>query len=76
MSILKELKNVEVLSLSVNKISSLYDFQFCKNLKELYLRKNLINDLSEIYYLKVFYYLIIIITFITLLLSFIKVVNN
>lgn len=32
--------NVEVLSLSVNKIRSLQDFAYCSNLTELYLRKN------------------------------------
>ncbi|XP_034944499.1 protein tilB homolog isoform X2 [Chelonus insularis] len=51
-SILRELKKVEVLSLSVNKISSLADFQFCLNLKELFVRKNNITDLNEICYLQ------------------------
>ena len=50
-SIIKELPNVEVMSLSVNKITSLRDFVHCKKLTELYLRKNLISDLSEVQYL-------------------------
>lgn len=51
-SILKDMGNVEVLSLSVNKIATLRDFQFCPRLTELYLRKNLIADLSEVQYLQ------------------------
>ncbi|EAR89772.1 C21orf2 (macronuclear) [Tetrahymena thermophila SB210] len=50
-SILKQIPNAEVLSLSVNKINSLKDFQYCKNLQELYLRKNNISDLKELKYL-------------------------
>ena len=50
--ILKEMPNIEVLSLSVNKISSLKSFQYCKKLTELYLRKNLISDISEIRYIQ------------------------
>ena len=50
--ILKEMPNIEVLSLSVNKIASLKPFQYCKKLTELYLRKNLIVDLSEIKYIQ------------------------
>ncbi|RMX54089.1 hypothetical protein pdam_00014826 [Pocillopora damicornis] len=44
--------NVEVLSLSVNNISSLEDFAHCPRLRELYLRKNNIEDISEIGCLK------------------------
>lgn len=51
-SILKEMANVEVLSLSVNKIATLKDFQYCARLTELYLRKNLISDLTEVHYLQ------------------------
>jgi len=50
--IVREMPNLEVLSLSVNKISSLKPFQYCKKLSELYLRKNLISDLSELKYLQ------------------------
>lgn len=42
---------LEVLSLSVNQISSLKDVQYCYNLKELYLRKNLISSIHEVRYL-------------------------
>lgn len=37
---------------SVNKISSLKDFSHCHCLEELYIRKNCIASLSEIYHLK------------------------
>ena len=50
--VLREMPNVEVLSLSVNKITSLSDFKYCSKLTELYLRKNLISDLNEVKYLK------------------------
>lgn len=43
---------LEVLSLSVNNISTLKDVQNCYNLKELYLRKNSISDINEIRYLQ------------------------
>nr|ACO15485.1 C21orf2 [Caligus clemensi] len=51
-SIVRRLKNVEVLSLSVNNITSLSDIQHCSNLKELYIRKNKIQDLGEILWLR------------------------
>lgn len=51
-SILKELVNVEVLSLSVNSINSLSDFAQCHALTEIYLRKNAITDLREVVYLR------------------------
>eukprot|EP01062_Namystynia_karyoxenos_P076217 TRINITY_DN7443_c0_g1_i1.p1 TRINITY_DN7443_c0_g1~~TRINITY_DN7443_c0_g1_i1.p1 ORF type:complete len:271 (+),score=83.68 TRINITY_DN7443_c0_g1_i1:77-814(+) len=47
-SILAKMPNVEVLSLSVNRIQRLGDFAGCKSLMELYLRKNEIKDLSEV----------------------------
>eukprot|EP01017_Pseudomicrothorax_dubius_P027738 TRINITY_DN3235_c0_g2_i1.p1 TRINITY_DN3235_c0_g2~~TRINITY_DN3235_c0_g2_i1.p1 ORF type:complete len:270 (+),score=47.89 TRINITY_DN3235_c0_g2_i1:118-927(+) len=50
-SILREMPNVEVLSLSVNQIASLKEFGNCPRLQELYLRKNNITDLSEIRFL-------------------------
>jgi len=40
LSILSEMPNVEIVSLSLNKISSLRDFSSCHKLSELYLRKN------------------------------------
>lgn len=51
-SIVERMPIVEVLSLSINDISSLRDFAYCKKLQELYLRKNRICDLNEIFYLK------------------------
>ena len=50
-AILKDMTNVQILSLSLNKISSLKDFGHCKHLTELYLRKNRISDLREVKYL-------------------------
>ena len=50
-SILKEMPNIEICSLSLNKIRTLRDFQHCRKMSELYLRKNLIDNLSEIKYL-------------------------
>ena len=44
--------NLEICSLSLNKINSLKDFATQKKLAELYLRKNLIADLSETKYLQ------------------------
>lgn len=50
-SIIKEMPNIEICSLSLNKIFTLKDFAYCKKLTELYLRKNLVTDLQEIKYL-------------------------
>lgn len=50
-SILARLPNIEVLSLSVNNISSLRQFANCPSLTELYLRKNNISNISEVRYL-------------------------
>lgn len=38
---------------SVNKISSLADFEDCHKLQELYLRKNNIKDINDLVYLQV-----------------------
>ena len=46
-SIIKEMPNIEICSLSLNKINSLRDFASLKKLAELYLRKNAITDLAE-----------------------------
>lgn len=43
---------VSVSDFSVNKIRSLEDFQHCRNLMELFVRKNEIADLSQILYLQ------------------------
>lgn len=51
-SLVSEMDNVEIVSLSVNQISSLKDFSHCSKLQELYLRKNNVHTLEEIVYLK------------------------
>jgi hypothetical protein len=51
-SVLQQMVNVEVVSMSVNDINSLKDFEHCFKLSELYLRKNNIGDLTEVAYLK------------------------
>merc|ERR1712029_1199921 len=51
-SVLRKLVNVEVLSLSVNCITTLADIQNCKNLQELYISKNKISDLNEVCWLR------------------------
>ncbi|KAK4885000.1 hypothetical protein RN001_001271 [Aquatica leii] len=51
-SLLRKMPSVEVLSLSINKINSLSDFQFCGALQELYIRQNDIRDLNQICYLQ------------------------
>jgi Leucine-rich repeat (LRR) protein len=50
-SIIKDMPNIEICSLSLNKIYTLKDFPALKKLTELYLRKNLITDLTEAKYL-------------------------
>jgi len=49
---LKQMPNLEVLSLSVNRIASLADLRSCLKLTELYLRKNNIYDLNEVRHLR------------------------
>ncbi|KAL4467764.1 hypothetical protein ABPG74_013099 [Tetrahymena malaccensis] len=51
LKVLRNMPNLEVLSLSVNKITTLKDIEYCHKLQELYLRKNSIADISEIKYL-------------------------
>ncbi|XP_036443058.1 cilia and flagella associated protein 410 [Colossoma macropomum] len=51
-SIFSEIPNIEVLTLSANKISSLEHISNCQNLTELYLRRNDIQNLSELGHLK------------------------
>ncbi|XP_054280295.1 uncharacterized protein LOC128998264 isoform X2 [Macrosteles quadrilineatus] len=51
-SLVRRLPNVEVLSLSVNKIRNLSDFQHCKKLKHLFVRKNDIRELNQVCYLR------------------------
>ena len=51
LSLIEKMPNLEVISLSVNRISSLRDFSKCFKLQELYLRKNNISDIREIRHL-------------------------
>ncbi|XP_072020846.1 cilia- and flagella-associated protein 410-like [Amphiura filiformis] len=51
-SIFRNMPSIEVISLSVNSITTLEDFAYCPNLTELYVRKNCIADLAEIWYLR------------------------
>ncbi|XP_025263923.1 protein tilB homolog isoform X2 [Camponotus floridanus] len=51
-SILRKMINVEVLSLSINNINTLADFQCCHKLQDLFIRRNNIKDLNEICYLQ------------------------
>uniref|UniRef100_A0AAY5EX07 Cilia- and flagella-associated protein 410 n=1 Tax=Electrophorus electricus TaxID=8005 RepID=A0AAY5EX07_ELEEL len=51
-SIFSEIPNIEVLTLSANKISSLEHLSNCQNLTELYLRRNDIQNISELSHLK------------------------
>jgi len=50
--LLRQMPNLEILSLSVNKIESLKEFANCGRLEELYVRNNKISDLSELRFLK------------------------
>lgn len=50
-SIIEEMPCLEIVSLSVNKIRTLRPFANLENLRELYLRRNLISNLNEIKYL-------------------------
>ncbi|XP_073682386.1 cilia- and flagella-associated protein 410-like [Garra rufa] len=51
-SIFVEIPNIEVLTLSANKISSLEHISSCQHLSELYLRRNNIPSLSELKHLQ------------------------
>jgi len=51
-SVVRNLQSVEVLSLSLNSLTSLSDFQCCPNLQELFVRKNQIQSLAELTWLR------------------------
>ncbi|VDO87547.1 unnamed protein product [Heligmosomoides polygyrus] len=51
-SICERMVNIEVLSLSVNRVETLQSLRNCTRLVELYLRKNNIQSLTELEYLK------------------------
>lgn len=50
-SLLQKMPELEVISLSINKIKTLKAFENMQHLKELYLRNNLITDIKELKYL-------------------------
>jgi len=50
-SIIREMPSLEIVSLSINKIRTLAPFAKLQNLRELYLRRNLISNLNEIKHL-------------------------
>lgn len=52
LSILKDLPNLKVISLTSNCVESLEPFKNCPKIEEIYLRKNMIRDLNEIEHLK------------------------
>ena len=49
--IVSQMTALEVLSLSVNSINTLKDIGSCLNLKELYIRRNCVENLDEIEHL-------------------------
>uniref|UniRef100_A0A2K5JXR5 Cilia- and flagella-associated protein 410 n=1 Tax=Colobus angolensis palliatus TaxID=336983 RepID=A0A2K5JXR5_COLAP len=51
-SICREMPSLEVITLSVNSISTLEPVSRCQRLSELYLRRNRISSLAELFYLK------------------------
>lgn len=51
-SIIRDLPNLEVVSLSINKIKTLKDFANLRYLRELYIRKNMVSELDDVNYLK------------------------
>ena len=51
-TIISKMPNIEILSLSSNKISSLSPLSICLNIRELYLRNNNINSFRELKHLQ------------------------
>lgn len=51
-SICREMPSLEVITLSVNSVSTLEPVRGCRHLSELYLRRNRIPSLDELFYLK------------------------
>ncbi|XP_062962067.1 cilia- and flagella-associated protein 410 isoform X2 [Cynocephalus volans] len=51
-SICREMPSLEVVTLSVNGVSTLEPMSRCQHLSELYLRRNCIPSLAELFYLK------------------------
>jgi len=51
-SIVRQMVNLEILNVSVNNLTTLKDLSHCPRLKELYIRKNHVNSIDEIAFLK------------------------
>ena len=51
LAVLRELPNLEIVSLSHNKVSTLKDLSLCQKIQEIYIRKNNICDLQEVAHL-------------------------
>ena len=51
LAVLREMPNLEIVSLSHNKVSTLKDLSYCHKLTEIYIRKNAICDLQEVAHL-------------------------
>jgi len=48
LAVLRECPNLEIVSLSLNKVQTLKDLAYCNKIQEIFLRKNLICDLQEV----------------------------
>ena len=51
-SLLSTMPNLEIISLSINQIDTLSTFAHCPKLKEIYLRKNRVQDVAEVVFLQ------------------------
>ena len=51
-SLLNKLPNLEIISLSINQLTTLAYFASCAQLQEIYLRKNMISDVAEVVHLQ------------------------
>ena len=51
-SLLTKLLNLEIISLSINQLTTLAYFASCSQLHEIYLRKNFISDVAEVVHLQ------------------------
>lgn len=51
LAVLRQLPNLEIVSLSHNKVSTFKDLAHCSKLQEIYIRKNNICDLQEVAHL-------------------------
>lgn len=45
LALLREMPNLEIVSLSHNRVTTLKDLSYCSKIQEIFLRKNLITDL-------------------------------